>query len=107
MADILDLIKSNSQKINLDKLADLCSKKNVWDHFNTNKKDFFYLSTSNQRQLTSYFYFDNVNNQPSIDESISNIIKNSDGLNLTKIFDNGNNRTIQYLIIELISSIIC
>ena len=93
MADILDLIKGNSHKINLDKLADLCSKKNVWDHFNMNKKDFFDLSDSNQRQLTSKFYFDNVNNQPSIDESISNIIKNSDGVNLTKIFDNGNNRT--------------
>ena len=93
MADILGLIKGNSQKINLDNLADLCSKKNVWDHFNMNKKDFFDLSDSNQRQLTSKFYFDNVNNQPSIDESISNIMKNSDGVNLTKIFDNGKNRT--------------
>ena len=93
MADILDVIKGNSQKINLDKLADLCSKKNVWDHFKMNKNDFFDLSDAKQRQLTSKFYFDHVNNQPSTDESISDIIKNYDGLNLTKVFDYGNNRT--------------
>ena len=79
MADILNLIKGNLRQINMEKLVDLCCKKNVWD--------------SNQRQLTSKFYFDNVDNQPSIDESISNIIENSDGVNQTKIFDNGNNRT--------------
>ena len=93
MADILNLIKGNLRQINMEKLAGLCSKRNVWDHFKMSKKDFFDLSDSNQRQLTSKFYFDNVDNQPSIDESISNIIKNSDGVNLTKIFDNGNNRT--------------
>ena len=91
MADILNVIKGNSRQINMDKLADLCSKKNVWDHFEMSKEDLFDLSASNQRQLASKFYFDNVDNQPSI--SISNIIKNSDGVNLTKIFDNENNRT--------------
>ena len=93
MADILNLIKGNLRQINMGKLVDLCCKKNVWDHFKMSKKDFFDLSDSNQRQLTSKFYFDNVDNQPSIDESISNIIENSDGVNQTKIFDNGNNRT--------------
>ena len=92
MADILNIIKGNSRQINMDKLADLCSKKNVWDHFKMTKKDFFDLSDSNQRQLTSKFFFGNVDNQSSIDESISNI-RNSDGVNLTKIFDNGTNRT--------------
>ena len=87
MADILNIIKGNLRQINMDKLADLCSKKNVWDYFKMNKKDFFELSDSNQR------HFDNVDNQLSIDESISNIIKNSDGVNLTKIFDSGTNRT--------------
>ena len=93
MADILNIIKDNSRQINMEKLAYLCSKKNVSDHFKMTKNDFFDLSDSNQRQLTSKFYFDHVDNQPSIDESISNIINNSDGVNLTKIFDNGTNRT--------------
>ena len=65
----------------MDKLADLCSKNKVWDHFKMSRKDFFDLSDSNQRQLTSKFYFDNVDNQPSIEDSISNIIKNSNGVN--------------------------
>ena len=62
MADILNLIKGNLRQINMEKLADLCSKKNVRDHFKMSKKDFFDLSDSNQRQLTSKFYFDNVDN---------------------------------------------
>ena len=99
----MNIIKSNSRQINMDKLADLCRKKNVWDHFKMSKEDFFDLSDPNQKQLTSKFYFDNVNNQPSIDESISNIIKNSDGVNLTKIFDNVDN---QPSIDESISDII-
>ena len=93
MVDITNVIKGNSRQINMDKLADLCRKKNVSDHFKMSKEDFFDLSNSNQRQLTSKFYFDNVDNQPSIDESISDIIKNSDGVNWTKIIDNENNRT--------------
>ena len=99
----MNIIKSNSRQINMDKLADLCRKKNVWDHFKMSKEDFFDLSDPNQKQLTSKFYFDNVDNQPSIDESISNIIKNSDGVNLTKIFDNVDN---QPSIDESISDII-
>lgn len=103
MADILDIAKEQAQRhaqpqINVEKLRDLCSKKNVWDHFRIEKEDFFNLSYAKQWQLTSRFYFDNVNNSADnqhqlIDESIGNIIKNSDGINFTKVYQNGNNRT--------------
>ena len=49
MADILNVIKGNLRQINMKKLADLCSKKNAWDHFKMTKEDFFDLSDSNQR----------------------------------------------------------
>ena len=100
MADILDIVKGQhqQQKINSDKLRDLFSKKNVWGHFNINRKDFFNFSDERQRQLTSKFYFDNQNQ--SIDESITNIIKNSDGVNLTKIYQNDNNRTEMSILTE-------
>ena len=103
MADILDIVKEQAQchaqpQINVEKLRDLCSEKNVWDHFRIEKEDFFNLSYAKQRQLTSRFYFDNGNNSADnqhqlIDESIGNIIKNSDGINFTKVYQNGNNRT--------------
>ena len=62
MTDILNIIKGNSRQINMDKFADICRKKKVWDHFKMSKEDFVDLSDCNQRQLTSKFYFDNVDN---------------------------------------------
>ena len=85
MADILGIIKGNQQKISLDKLAALCSKKNVWYHFDMRRNFFFELSDKKQRQLTSKFYFNCTSYQPTLDERISDEIKKTDGLNLTKV----------------------
>ena len=92
MADILDVIRAQPN-INLEKLATLCSKKNVWDHFDMARTEFFELSDNKQRELTSKFYFDHFNQQHSIDESIGEIIKNSDGLSLKKVYDRASNKT--------------
>ena len=63
MANILDLVKNQQeQQINVNKLRELCEKKNVWDHFGLEKEDFLNLSESKQMQLTSKFYFENVDN---------------------------------------------
>ena len=71
MTDILDIVKGQAQQqINLEKLLDLCSKKNVWDHFRLDKEDFFNLFGAMQRQLTSRFYFENVDNTANQHESI-------------------------------------
>ena len=83
MADILDVIKCQP-KINLQKLTALWSKKNVWDHFNLSRTEFFELSDNKQQELTSKFYFANVDQDESIDRSISNSVKSSDGLQLKK-----------------------
>ena len=98
MVNILDIVKGQvRQQINENKLRDLCSRKNVWDHFGLDKEDFLNLFESKQMQLTSKFYFENVNNaaaqhQP-VDASIGSIINNSDGINLKKVYENGDNRT--------------
>ena len=72
MANILDIVRGNEQlQINANKLHELCSKTNVWDYFGLRKEDFLNLSDSKQSQLTSKFYFENVNKQQeSIDASI-------------------------------------
>ena len=69
---------------------------NVWDDFGLDKEHFLNLSESKQTQLTSKFYFDNVNGtaqQPPIDASIGSIINNSDSISLKKVYENGDNRT--------------
>ena len=72
MANILDIVRGNEQlQINANKLRELCSKTNVWDYFGLGKEDFLNLSDPKQSQLTSKFYFENVNKQQeSIDASI-------------------------------------
>lgn len=93
MADILEVIKSSQKKINLRKLPALCSKKTVWDYFDIEKNDFFELSKNRQLELTSEFYFDHVGWTPTIDDSIIQAIRNSDGLNLKNVYDGGKNKT--------------
>ena len=80
MANILDIVKGQEQQqINVNKLRELCSKRNVWDHFGLDKEGFLNLSKPKQTQLTSTFYFENVNNtaqHQAIDASIGSIINN-------------------------------
>ena len=59
------------------------------------KEDFLNLSDSKQTQLTSKFYFENVDNaqQESIDASIGSIINSSNSINLKKVYENGENQT--------------
>ena len=63
MANILDIVRGQQeQQINVNKLRELCSRKNVWDYFGLDKVDFLNLSEAKQIQLTTKFYFENVNN---------------------------------------------
>ena len=92
----MDIVRdSKQQQINVNKLRERCSKKNVWDYFGLGKEDFLNLSDSKQTQLTSKFYFENVDNaqQESIDASIGSIINSSNSINLKKVYENGENQT--------------
>ena len=97
MANVLDIVRGNEQQpINVNKSRELSSKWNVWDYFGSGKEDFLNLSDAKQTQLTTKFYFENVNNiqqQESIDASIGSIINSSSCINLKKVYENGENRT--------------
>ena len=95
MADLLDIISFQHQQanINLEKLNRLCLKKNVWDHFNITRAEFFELSDNTQQDLISRFYFDHFNDLHSIDDSIGEIIKNSDGSSFKEVNGDASNKT--------------
>ena len=87
------MIKRSQKKVNLEKIAALCSKKNVWHYFDIKRYDFFELSKNRQLELTSGHYFDHVERTPTTDDSIIQVINNSDGLNLKKVYDGDKNKT--------------
>ena len=96
MANVLDIFRGNNQQpINVNKLRELCGKRNVWNYFGLDKENFLNLSDAKQTQLTNKFHFENVNNlqQESIDASIGSIINSSSGINLKKVYENGEDRT--------------
>ena len=95
MGIILGIVtqQQQQQQIDEDKLRELCSRKNVWDHFGLDREDFFNLSEGKQLQLTR-FYFENVNkSKDAIDSSIRTAIQNSNGISIKKVFESGNERT--------------
>ena len=94
MANILGIVKQQRETIDENKPWEFCSRKNVWDHFGLDREDFLNLSEEKQLQLTSKFYFENVKNfKDAIDLSIGTAIQNSKGINIKKVFENGNNKT--------------
>lgn len=81
MVNILDIARGNEQpQINMNKLRELCSRKSVSDYFRLDMAGFLNLSESKQSQLTTRFYFENINTvttqqQQPTDTSIGSIIK--------------------------------
>lgn len=98
MANIVRIINQQQTPIDEDKLRVLCSRKNVWDHFGSDREDFLNLSEAKQLQLVQKFYFENLwrpsnSNASSIDSSIGSAIRNSSGLSMTKVIESGDDRT--------------
>ena len=63
MANILEIVMQR-QQIDAEKLRELCSRKNVWDHFGLEKQDF--LSLSEEKQLPKNFTLKMLSQTPSI-----------------------------------------
>ena len=96
MSSILSIVQQQHQTpIDEDKLRILCARRNVWDHFGLERKDFLSLSDAKQLQLVRKLYFENLSSasKTSIDSSIGTAIQNSSGLSMTKIVESGNDRT--------------
>ena len=93
-ANILDIVREgNNVRVNANKLRELCRKTCVWDYLGVKREDFLNLSDLKQTELTSKFYFENVNKQQqeSIDASTGSIRNSSSSINLKKVYENGKN----------------
>ena len=98
MANILSIVNQQLTAIEEEKLRILCSRQNVWDHFGINREAFLMLSEAKQLQMVRIFYFDNLSNLFrsngfNIDLSIGSAIRNSAGISMKKVIENGDDRT--------------
>ena len=96
MAKILGIAnQQQTQIIDEEKLKIFCSQKNVWDHFGLDRDVFSMLPQDKQMQLVRKFYIDHLprSNAFSVDSSIGSAIRNSAGLSMKKVTENGDDRT--------------
>ena len=103
MAHLLNIVKQQQQMpIDKEKLRQLCFHHNIWDHFGVSREEFSALPETKHLQLLRKFYFelepslaiskDNPN-LPRIDSSISSTIKNFSSLTMTKVIENGGDKS--------------
>ena len=103
MAHLLNIVKQQQQMpIDKEKLRQLCFHQNIWDHFGVSREEFSALPEAKHLQLLRKFYFelepslalskDNPN-LPRIDSSISSTIKNFSSLTMTKVIENGGDKS--------------
>ena len=96
MANILGIAnQQQTQIIDEEKLKIFCSQKNVSDHFGLDRDVFSMLPQDKQMQLVRKFYIDHFSrsNAFSVDSSIGSAIRNSAGLSMKKVIENGDDRT--------------
>ena len=103
MAHLLNIIKQQQQAlIDEKKLIILCLQHNIWDHFGVAREKFSAFSEVKQMQLLRKFYFDLVPtlstsamnaSSSHINSSIGSAIKNSSSITMTKVIENGADRS--------------
>ena len=80
------------QQIDEEKLRELCSRKNVWDHFGLDREDF--LNLSEEKQLQKNFTLKMLSRTPLILLLEPRFkIQDKGGINIKKVFESGNDRT--------------
>ena len=101
MANLLGIVNQQQAPIaSIDeKLRILCTRQNIWDYSGLEQEDFSALPESRQLQLLRKFYFDilpslsNAKSNSNIDFSIGTTIRNSKGLKMKKVIENGDERS--------------
>ena len=101
MANLLGIV--NQQQVPIasidEKLRILCTRQNIWDYSGLEREHFSALPESRQLQLLRKFYFDilpslsNAKSNSNIDFSIGTTIRNSKGLKMKKVIENGDERS--------------
>ena len=102
MAHLLNIVKQQASK-DEEKLRILCLQHNIWDHFGISLKEFSAFPEAKQLQLLKKFYFDlapslvisamNPITSSHIDSSIGSAIQNSSSITMTKVYENGADRS--------------
>ena len=98
MVHLLSIVNQQAP-IDDEKLRILCTHKNIWNHFGIAREECSTLSEAKQLQMLRKFYFDLLPSlsrlaaSSSIDSSISSAIKNSSSITMTKIFEEGGDRS--------------
>ena len=105
MAHLLNIIRQPQQQAPIveEKLRILCLRRNIWDHFGVSREEFSAFRESKQLQLLRKFYFDlrpslatstvNPTTLPHFDSSIGSAIQNSSSITMTKVIENGGDRS--------------
>lgn len=98
MANLLGIVNQSQTPIDEEKLRLLCAKQNIWDHFGLDREDFSSLSEAKQLQMIRKIYFDLLptfsrSKAFDIDLSIGSTTQKSAGLTMTKVIENGEDRS--------------
>ena len=102
MTHLLNIVKQQA-RIDEKKLRILCLQHNIWDHFGIFREEFCTFPEAKQLQLLKKFYFDlapsivtsamNPTTSSRIDLSIGSAIQNSSSIKMTKVIENGTDRS--------------
>ena len=99
MTNPLGIVKQQQAPIDEEKLRILCTRQNIWDYFGLEWEDFSALPESRQLQLLRKFYVEllpslsSTRSNFNIYSNISNAFRNSKGLTMKKVIENGDDRS--------------
>ena len=89
-SNLLSIVSQELKPIDEEKLRIICAKRNIWDHFKMSREHFSSIPEHEQMKMLHRFYNDLepvyfAQNKTSIDSSISENIKNSAKMTMTKV----------------------
>ena len=89
-SNLLSIVRQESKPTDEEKLRIFCTKHNIWDHFKMSRELFSSIPKHKQMKMLHWFYNDLepvyfAQNKTSIDSSISENIKNSAKMTMTKV----------------------
>ena len=91
-SNLLNIVCQQSNSIDEEKLRIFCTKCNIWDHFKMSREQFHSAPEHEQMKMLHRFYNDLepvyfAQNKTFIDPSISENIKNSSKMTMTKVIE--------------------
>ena len=97
-SNLLSIVRQESKPIDEEKLRIIRTKRNIWDHFRMSREHFSSTAEHEQMRMLHRFYNDPepvyfAQNKTSVDSSISENIKNSTKMTMTKVIEDRRGRS--------------